>query len=295
MTLRTRHSAVFLAVAFASAIVIAGCDNSIEPFAETTKHFAIYGFLDADADTQFIRVEATRPKPGDEGPDDTDIASVSTQNLVTGDTKIWGASTIELDDGSLGLLYSAVFKPTLGDPYRIEVLRKDGATTSATTTIPDIRSFDTGLPHRTFIGTFEQTLFLDKVARRPEAITLNYDVAFTATEEPVRITLKYDVFGVPSGENWKIDVRLSRDRERINSRLLLDKDHVLHLRDVSMTTRLLSSDWPLVGSNETVNNVTEGFGFFGSSATHTVGWQIDSSFVRNIGFIDQQGDPVSGQ
>lgn len=291
---RRIHIALSLFTALATGALTAGCENSVEPFADTTRHFAIYGFLDADADTQFVRVEATRPNLDNDADAGSDISNVTTQNMGSGETVSWTDSAIVLDDGSPGLLYWAVFRPIPRDPYQIEVVRSDGATSSATTTVPAIRSVDPLDPTRTFSGTIEQALIMENVARRPEAITVNYDIGFPDGREPLRITLDYNVFGVPVPGGWKIDVRLTRDRERINGRLGLPPTAVLHLHEISMTMRLLSADWPLVGSREIVNNVTDGFGYFGAAATHGVNWQVDSVIVRELGFEDLQRRTVSG-
>lgn len=292
------HNTLSLLAGIAAVVAVtaftAGCENSVEPFAETTRHFAIYGFLDADADTQFVRIEATRPNLDDDAINASNIAGVTTRNLASGEVISWRDSTLDLEGGRQSLLYWAVFRPTLGDPYRIEVVREDGATSSATTTVPDLTSFDPREPHRTFAATLEQSLVFANVARRPEAVTVNYDVTLEADEDPLRITLGYTFFGVPSPGGWKIDVRLTRDRERINSRLALQPAQILFLHEISMTVRLLSTDWPLVESRDRVNNVVDGFGFFGAAATHVVTWRVDSLIVRQLGFEDKQGEPTSG-
>ena len=280
--------------AFLAIALTAGCENTVEPFADTTRHFAIYGFLDASADTQFVRVEATRPNLDDGGPAESDVSTITTQDLVTGDLVAWRDSTIELDDGSTGALFWAALRPVPDHPYRIEVTRGDGAMSSATTTVPNYISADVRGPIRTFAGTLEQPLVFENVNRRPESITLNYDLTITDTDKPTRITLDYDVLGAPFENGWKINVRLTRDRSRINARLSLQPTAILFLHAISLEVRLLSNDWPTIGQSQRTNNVVDGFGFFGSAATHRVMWQVDSLVVGELGFVDKQGDPSSG-
>lgn len=267
-----------------------GCDNSVEPFAATTRHFAIYGFLDAASDTQYVRIEPTRPLPDAASAPEFGIARVSTTDEMTQEMMVWRDSTILLEDGQEGLLYWAPFQAVEGHRYLIEVVREDGASSRASNVVPDLTTKEIRRPSRTFRGTFEQSLILPEVFRRPESITMNYLVTLDADEDPVLITLDYNVFGVRIADGWKIDVRLTRDRERIQSRLGVPSTAILRLYDVSVTLRLLSEDWPAIGSDERGSNVEEGFGFFGAAATHHFGWRIDSLVVAELGYVDRQGE-----
>jgi hypothetical protein len=268
--------------------LVVGCSNTVEPFSPTTRHYAIYGFLDANADTQYVRIEATRPNPEQEDQTREDLPTVSLTNVTTNEVVFWQDSTVVLEDGSEALLFWVAYQPEAGQTYRFEVKRSDGAVSSATTRVPDFDQLEVKLPSRTSIGTYEQAVIFDNVSRRPEKITLNYEIAYEPEDDPFPITLDYNVFGVPVQDGWQINVRLTRDRERINSRLSIPPSRVLLLHDVSMSIRLLSSDWPLVESRERVVNVENGFGFFGAAATHQIGWQLDSLVVTELGFEDVQ-------
>jgi len=291
---RWTHSVFPLGAALVVFGLVAGCDNSIVPYAETTRHFAIFGFLDADRDTQYMRIEATRPFSDIEN-GVLEIATVTTTQLSDGQVITWRGSTIDLEDGGRGLLYTAFFRPKPGHAYQVAARRADGATSYATTTVPDLRQVEVEGATRTFAGTYEQAIEIDGVSRRPETIIMNYDVASSVGAPPIKITLDYDVFGVPNSiGGWRISVRLTRDKQRIHSRLSLDPGHLIGLHDVSMTLRLLSNDWPPIGSNENFTNVVDGFGFFGSAATHSIQWRIDSQVVAGLGFDDRQKSDVGG-
>ena len=267
-----------------------GCDNTIEPFAPTTRHYAIYGFLDADADTQYVRVEATRPDPQEEDRTRTDVPVVSLTHVSTDESVAWRDSTVELEGDGEALLFWVPFSPEPGEIYRLDVERSDGAVSSATVRVPDFEEAEVGLPSQTFAGTYEQAVVFANVTRRPEKVILNYEIAYSHDDDPFPITLDYNVFGAPVEDGWQINVRLTRDRERINSRLSIAPTRVLLLHEVSMTVRLLSSDWPLVESNQRVVNIENGFGFYGAAATHEVSWRIDSLVASELGFLDVQSD-----
>lgn len=278
----------WIAVAF--TVILVGCDNTVEPFAPTTRHYALYGFLDANADTQYVRVEATRPDPGQEDRTSADVPVVTLTHVATGESVAWRDSTIEIEDDGEALLFWVPFRPEAGEVYRLEVERSDGAVSSATVRVPDFDETEVRLPNQTFAGTYEQAVVFANVTRRPEQVILNYEIAYSHADEPFPIILDYNVFGVPVADGWQINVRLTRDRERINSRLSIAPSRLLLLHDVSMTVRLLSSDWPLVESNERVVNVENGFGFYGAAATHEFSWRIDSLVVTELGFLDVQSD-----
>lgn len=285
-----RLAGIVLALGLTSALV--GCENSVEPFAETTRHFALYGFLDAEVDTQYVRVEPTRPLPELATP--AEIPSVETTDLETGARVQWRDSSVVLEDGTQAILFWAPFRPLAGHRYQIAVERSDGAVSTATTLVPDFLTSDVRIPSRTFAGTFEQAVVFENVRRRPEKVTVNYGLAFTSDDDPTQIRLDYNIFGAPIERGWQINVRLTRDRERVNSRLGVASSRVLWLHDVSMTVRVLSDDWPLVEEDNRPSNVENGFGFFGSAATHSVTWQIDSLVAQELGYEDSQNGESGG-
>jgi hypothetical protein len=81
MTSRTRVSASWL---LATVVLLAGCDQTFEPLQETDRVFSIYGYLEATADTQWIRVMPIRASIFS-GPDPID-AVVTRENLANGRT-----------------------------------------------------------------------------------------------------------------------------------------------------------------------------------------------------------------
>lgn len=286
MSGKALHSALsFFLAALISGLLVA-CENTVEPFADSSRHFAIFGFLDAAADTQYLRVEPTRPRP-DRQEASTEVPSLTTTNLFTNESVVWRDSTIQLENGSTGLLFWAVFKPTPGHAYELEVKREDGATSSATTAVPDFDDIEIMAPRQGFSGLV-QTIVLGDVSRRPEKVEISYEVALAPGDSHSTIHIDYGGFGAPVEDGWQIIARLSRDRELINSRLSVAPSRALLLYEVSMTVRLLSSDWPLPESEGRFTNVVDGFGFVGSAATHTVQWKLDSLVVEQLGFTDNQ-------
>ncbi|HUF07865.1 MAG TPA: DUF4249 family protein [Rhodothermales bacterium] len=282
--LHSRAAALSVVLA---ALSLGACDNSIDPFSESTRYYAIFGFLDADRDSQFVRIEPTRSNR-EAGPVEYDVESVITTDLTSGEIVVWRDSLVELEEGGVGLVYYASFRPQRGGRYRIEVARSDGATTSAETTIPDMPALSVRRPNRSFLGSLEQGLLFDRVVRRPEQVVVNYAVTFGTRTDPLDVKLVYNPPGVPEGDGWRIIVRLTRDKATVFQRLSLTANDGVALHTLSIDLRLLSDDWPLTDPGLTETNVTNGFGFFGSAATHHASWVLDSLFVAELGFINRQ-------
>ena len=292
-----RHLAIHKACLL-GALVIAGgllgaCDNSVEPFFESERYYAIFGFLDAETDSQYVRIEPTRANP-ELGVVRFDVASVKTTDMTTNDVVTWQDSLVDLDDGSIGLLYHGYFRPIRGHTYRIEVQRNDGVVTSALTTVPAEPDFSVRNPARSFLGALEQGLLFNGVSRQPEQIVVNYAVTYGALTEPLEVRLPYNVFGVPEGSGWRVIVKLTRDKSTVVQRLSLTSSDPLALHTLSIDLRLLSSDWPIKDAGLVETNVTNGLGFFGSAATHRAVWHLDSLTVNELGFVDKQDSDGAG-
>jgi len=281
-------------VAIVIILVVAGCDNTIEPFVESERYFAIFGYLDADRDSHFVRIEPTRTNP-ELGRQSFDVESVWTTDLDTGDRVFWSDSLLDLSNGTTGLLYFGKFKPVRGHTYRLEIMRTDGATTSVETTVPSEPPLSVRTPDRRFGGALEQGLLFDGVVRQPELVVVNYAVTFGTLADPLEVKLPYNVFGAPEGSGWRIIVRLSRDKSTVFERLSVTTNDMVALHTLSIDLRLLSSDWPLENAGIDQSNVRNGYGFFGSAATHHATWVLESAFVTELGMIDKQEPPDDGE
>lgn len=126
---------------------VTGCDHPFEPHAPNTiGPFSIFGYLDVNADTQWVRVTPIRqqlltdPEPLD--------AVVTLEHLASGRVVMLRDSVFAFPDPSVdGVGYAHNFWTT--EPieaeasYRLEAVRADGATTIATVEMPS--NFEIGL------------------------------------------------------------------------------------------------------------------------------------------------------
>lgn len=138
-----------------TAVLAAGCDSTLEPFAENDiGPFSVFGYLDLYADTQWVRVTPIRRTTR---PDSASFDAVVTlERLGTGRVVTLRDSVFRFFDPGLDAYgYAHNFWTT--EPmepearYRLVATRSDGAATEATAEIPtpftlELRFWQTGEP-----------------------------------------------------------------------------------------------------------------------------------------------------
>lgn len=83
--MRKIKSALSALLFFGSFLFLTSCDPTFEPLGENDRyHFSIYGYLDASADTQWVRVGTAR-EAIDDVPDPSGI-TVTLENIQSGET-----------------------------------------------------------------------------------------------------------------------------------------------------------------------------------------------------------------
>jgi hypothetical protein len=129
-----------VALVLLAAGLAAGCDQPFDPYAEhTAGPFAIYGYLDLRADTQWVRLTPIRQNLLTEpGPID---ATVTLEHLGTGRVVTLRDSIVPFTDrvlGGVGYTHNFLTTERLEPEatYRLVATRSDGASTTATVEIP---------------------------------------------------------------------------------------------------------------------------------------------------------------
>ncbi|RMF65573.1 MAG: DUF4249 family protein [Bacteroidetes bacterium] len=118
------------------ALMLGACDTAVSPLRDDPDaFFALHGYLDTGADTQYVRVQALRSTVAPETTAFLD-ATVHSLDEATGATRAWHDSLVTLEDGRPGHLFFAPFRPEPGRTYRLVVTRSDGARTEARITTP---------------------------------------------------------------------------------------------------------------------------------------------------------------
>ena len=129
--LRFVLAAVVLCMAF-----LTGCDESFQPFEENDiYYFSIFGYLDASADTQWVRVTPAREQL--ELPSTLPDVRVTLEDLQSGELAVMNDTTVELSGGSRALNFWSTMAIEHARSYRLIAERPDGATSRVTVTLPE--------------------------------------------------------------------------------------------------------------------------------------------------------------
>ncbi|MEX2344873.1 MAG: hypothetical protein WD604_04615 [Balneolaceae bacterium] len=113
-------------------VFLGGCDQNFQPLQKNDRyHFSIFGYIDAAADTQWVRVGTIRHSI-DEPPDPTGI-QVTLEDLQTGETVVMNDSVFTSRNV---LNYWTTMDIEHEQTYRITAASTDRKTSEATVTTP---------------------------------------------------------------------------------------------------------------------------------------------------------------
>ncbi len=225
-----------------AVILVTGCNQSFQPIkdnANTT--FSIYGYLDATADTQWVRLIPSRNQVDmfDEVPE----MHVTLTHIESGNTTVMNDSLIFSRDGRHMLVVWTAMDIEPEQSYRLKAERPDGAESHITVTIPP--DFPTPILYtgeRGLSGELEfegvervadvQTLWKEKgrvpfrrFAKKTDQSKNSYTVSlligrdlryFFGNDPPVINPLAIEprqVFVASGGPEWNEDIPLLNDLE----------------------------------------------------------------------------------
>ena len=248
-------------------LLAAACDRPFEPLAENRNGpFSIAGYLDVEADTQWVRVMPVRqslltePEPID--------AVVTLQHVGTGRTVTLRDSLFTYTDERLGAeVYAHLFWTTERlegkARYRFTATRSDGAASTVLVDVPAELEFT--------YQNLRDTAYVEIQAERLLLVE-TYHALRTPDTLPAGSGVRRQLRGKSFGDPPRFPV--SVDGAPLAPQLGLVDTRRLELRIV--TTR---ADWPfespplnpaLVGPDTTPSNVENGMGFLGAIASRTI-------------------------
>lgn len=258
---------------------LAACQDPFDPFSETAETgFAVYGYLDTEADTQFVRVAQLRRRP--EAPTTPSTPTVETLDEVTGAVVAWRDSLVTLTDGTQAALYytTAAFLP--GHTYRLRV-GGAGRLTEARTQVP------ARPPPEVNPVRWSGTRYEQEVAWRNLPPPLPFDVTLTYRVQPgpSRPLAEFEVEcftcgGLVRGD-WRSTIPLSFDAAEIRRRLgQAPGDTTAVLHGLRLRIVLLSAEWQQRGHNA----IEGGEGLFAARAAFDTLWTLPDTVVAKLGF-----------
>ena len=262
-------------------LTCSACENTVEPFTESDAvPFALFGFLDVNADTQFVRVSPVR-KTIDSSEPGARPESVRSTPLASGLSIAWKDSIVTLEDGSPALLYFAPFAPEPGATYVLELASRGGAPTRAFTHVPDASGFSLSAPMSDTLGFLRQRTLWPGV-RSVRETTVAYLVRALPGRQETTFAFPYGEFGGGNAGNWSVEVQLERDRQRISRNLgNVYGDTLAALLGITMTLEVLSPEW----TADEGSNIENGLGFFASFGRFSRSWVLDDSTAAEIGYV----------
>lgn len=281
-----------------------GCDASLEPFAETERAFTLLGYLDSDADTQFVRVVPLRRVVDRRQPVPID-ATVRSLDLTTGEEVVWQDSLLRFADSTYGHIFWASFRPQPTHRYRLEVRRSDGAVSQAETTLPPI-------PDTSAVYTLDnRSTFFQPLVWPGVHTVIDVDVRYRVNAKPggiypppdpppstateVRIRYEQDDRGSRQGDAWWTEFNLVEDLPLVREALRAEgrSSDLILLYSLSMRIAIPGEGWAppdgiwdrdVLVQPGTFSNVDGGLGFWGAVTRVRVSYNLDQRTMNTLGY-----------
>ena len=298
MNARSQRTSTFLLLANCGltglGCALFGCDESVDPFVESERYFSVYGTLDMNADTQWVRVvpiDTTIFVGGDDAVD----AQVSSTDASTGIRTEWTDSLFVFRDGSLGHVFFAPVRVQAGHSYRLEFSKSDGRTAFAETTMPGIPSASVGEIRRIILSNGGVEIILPitwmGIDKPPAEVQTWYRFSSSGRSNFRDFRFEYPTADFDDEPGWKIVARLSTDRQTIIEQILPNDFFFLGMgmRVVVLDEKFVPPggvfDPDVLSRPGSFSNVENGFGFIGSIGRFDVRWVVDPQTARDLGYV----------
>ncbi|NNF04725.1 MAG: DUF4249 family protein [Rhodothermales bacterium] len=306
------RSVLLCSVLLCSVLLFSACDDTfVDPFDNDGRIFSVFGYLDAFAFEQKVRVIAIKryPERIHTVTDDQAFidARVHSTNLVTGQIIHWNHSLRQLDDGRYAHIFSAGFQPREGHEYRLTVTRNDGRTATAETEVP---YHFTSTPIDFDPVSIRRRSSASRIPVRIEGlpsvgrILVRYRVSATDTsdivlEKRLPMEISYGRSGGPDGSGgWRFYLDIPRD-----GRILADRIRQLqsegklgmsavHVYAMTIQIQMLDDQWIPIHDDVDIielsqpgafTNVENGYGYWGAMSSILQDFDLGPSYNSAFG------------
>jgi len=276
-------------LALAALALLAGCDDEVPVPEDIAAYFTLWGALDPTTDQQAIRVVPIVPVSSEGGPGASpDVeATVTSTDLQTGETVTWRDSVVTFSNGTTGHVFVAGFRPAYDRFYRVEVVRDDGATTTATLqTPPSVQP--ARQPTQYPLGDVLMAVYW------PGAPQLNdIEVVYTLEDGDCEVfdyVVPFAGDAEPFEFGWVTTIHLPAESQRVLG-LLGNRPHAV--RRMEVRAEVASEDWRPPGGvfdpevlvePGTFTNVERGFGLVGGAYPAELSWEPESVALLRTAF-----------
>ena len=285
-------------------LLLAGssCQEEVSTAPGTDIPFSLYGVLNPEADTQWIRVYEVnneRLTPAHPAPLRADFTSTLLETSVT---RTWQDSVMQLDNGTFGHFFWAAFRPDYNKTYRLVLRGSDERTSQVRLHVPVRVATALRAPYVVDAGENAGVILplsIDGAAARLYRPEATYLVRYgTFPEDVARLSLPYPDRPEQTNNGWLFEVNVSEDYHTIlrdlMSRQLYHSACGIKLLRVTLTVRIVNEGWMLPDFVTNVNqvaqpgvfsNVENGFGFVGSGYSEQARWDPSEEIVHETPFL----------
>jgi len=268
-------------IVLAVAALLAGCETSVDVFdTDVDRQFAVHGYLDTAADTQFVRVQALRrASAGENDP----LDGVAVRVVQSG--AVWERLEYQDTEGDTVYAFRAAFHPEPGARHDLVVERNGVQGAFGTTVVPPLPTVSTeeGVGNTTY---FTKDVTFAGLGFLRARVVIWYDVIDPDTERPVTIGIPYAMPGPAAGDEREITLRLTQDRAEILRQLGLTITYPsVKLLGTGAIVEVESVEW---GSSDPDPGMLDGNGFFASLGRYRLGWTLTGQEVLSMGLVNAQ-------
>lgn len=290
-----------LAVLVGAAVLTAGCETAVDATLETDRAFSLYGVLQPEGDTQWVRVYPIEAQltPTPNAPLD---ATVTSTLLETGAQHAWRDSVIQEPSGDRAHVFWRPFQAAYGGTYQIEATGPRGRT-AVRVDVPARAELVQQPTEVRSSGVFVPVLVNSAVPRLLEVEVeyfFQYDSTAVDGRAPtLRATRSYADAPRRTDAGWIIPINLVRDflilREQLDNADLWNPRFGLVMNNMTLRMAVVNAAWdPPDGTFDpdvlvqpgTMSNVENGFGFVGAGYRLEDTWIPDSETLTTAGWTD---------
>ncbi len=274
------------------ALLLGGCETTVDPIIGSDQAFSLFGVLQPEADTQWVRVYPIEDELTPTPPTPLDATLTSTA-LETGPTHAWRDSIVQEPSGDNGHVYWYPFQVEYGHTYRLEAKGPRG-TAQVNVDVPARADLVPQPPQINYTGVTLPVLVNNTVPRLfgvEVEYFFQYDFAASAGSEPpmLRVTESYKDTQRRTDNGWIIPITMTVDfltlRQRLDNADLWNPRHGLVMINMTLRLTVANAEWdPPDGEFDpdalvqpgTMSNVENGFGFVGS------GYRLEKTWIPDV-------------
>ncbi len=278
------------------ACLPAACDTSVDPILESNRRFSMYGTLDMNRDTQYVRVVPIRETLDSEGTAEPTVEFRST-DLNSGKVIVWKDSVVSFRNGTVGHVYYAPLRLEGGHTYRLEVhTTGSDVVTYAETNVPDYPraivqpEVVTGTPGGISVAG-SQVVLWEHVPKKPFRVDVWYRFYSSERSPFFDVRLPYEPEQGRLGDSWRVQMDLRKDRFALDTLVAVS---LTPLFGIGMTITVLDDqfvppggvfDPEVLAQPGTFNNVENGFGFIGSVGRFSAEWILSNDAMERLQYL----------